>query len=150
MVEPRAGMRPGGGATACEWEGLRPVGVAYRNSHAALAQVRKVLSPSAPSACRGNPGDRSGNRSGSGADPSLSTIHNGPESGGGAAGSHPQGAGEREQVRGSPAGSGWIPGSRRFCPSRSCFRTGALMTSWRIRWSPMVRVELLDVGGRGD
>lgn len=46
--------------------------------------------------------------------------------------------------------SGQDPGQRlRFIPLlpvRSCFRTGTLMTSWRIRWSLMVRDKLLDMG----
>lgn len=62
-----------------------------------------------------------------------------------------QGAIRRAQVRGSGlVVSGQNPGqSPRFTPLlpiRSCFRTGALMTCWKIRWSLMVKAKLLDLG----
>lgn len=43
--------------------------------------------------------------------------------------------------------------SARFMPLllvRSCFQTGASMTSWRIRWNRRVRAELRGLSGRGD
>lgn len=101
--ERRAGRRPGGGATRCEWVGLLPAGVAYGNS-TVLAQAEPKLSPSASCKCLGHPcyccGPGPGSGCGSSTDSFLSTAHSGPDCGGGAAGSHPQGTGERERAMG--------------------------------------------------
>lgn len=81
------------------------MGVAYRNSPSSgfyLDQARPSISPLASSTCRGNPCNSSGSPSdsSSSADPFLSTSLCGPDSGGGAAGSHPEGSGEREWASG--------------------------------------------------
>lgn len=74
------------------------MGVAYRNTFWILVQARPSISPIASSTCRGNPRNGSGvpSHSSTSADPFLSIRLGGPDSGRGAAGSDPEGSGERE------------------------------------------------------
>lgn len=97
------GMEP---QVASGW-GCPPVGVAYRNTvFWVLVQARPSISPIASSTCRGNPRNGSGSptHSSASADPFLSTSLGGPDSGGGAAGSDPEGSGEREGSSGLRSG----------------------------------------------
>lgn len=102
--------------------GVAPGGHGLWELFAVLAKAKRKLSRSASCTCPGNPcygcgsdsssgsglGSGSGSNSasgcgsgcGSGTDSSRGTAHSGPDAGGGAAGSHPQGAGEREPPRG--------------------------------------------------
>lgn len=143
---PNAGGRraSGGREAARGWSHrLRVGGVApggrglWEPLVAVLAQAKPKLSLSASRTCLGNPCDcsgpssRSGSRSrcgcgcrcrcgcrcGFSTGSFFSPTHSGPDSGGGAAGSHPQGSGERERARGLGQDGAGIPGSRRFCLS---------------------------------
>lgn len=89
------------------------MGVAYRNTvFWVLVQAKPSISPAPCSSCRGKLRDRSGSvsvsvsDSGSSSDPFLSTSLSSPDSGGGAAGSDPDGAGERDWASALRSGFG--------------------------------------------